>query len=275
MKHILKAGLLSCLLIPLIAASQNGLSTPNKRYLMIVTFDQLESGKNWMCRDRDYIQEPVSGYDEYSQLRKVYFEKYSKHDPSFYIVGPTESVMIYSYREKGAWGWGCESRRALYILVRSSLNDCKKDMDAAYQKSPDKFLSTPNPVFQWQGNGAARERIMDVDGLVCRFIAGKGSNDSPYIFAELRNSKKNMTALVAIELGNGIIVYEDIPPGNLVKRKIENKTLSIQVLFRPDTEPKPKTGLIELMKKVIRSHVTNEGGLIETNQKTGSMGVRG
>lgn len=262
--------------LPHLLFSQEKTSSPKKKYLMITTFDKIEPNKNWMCRDRDFIQEPISGYEEYLSRRKDIIEKYIKQNYGITVIEPNQAVIVWSYLTPGGTGWGCQSQMALGLKVASNLELCKKAMDASYQENHKKYLSSPQIVFQWEGSGAAREKIVDIDGLVCNFIASKDASKNEYIFAQFTNPKPNMIALAIIELSDGTILYEDIPTGRLNK-KIDSKSINIRVLFRPNSEPKPQKTYIDKIKEIVKRNITVEDGLIETKktEALGQMGVRG
>jgi hypothetical protein len=259
-----------------LCCSISNFAQDEKPCLLIVIYDNPQSGKTGVCSNRAYFQEKVENYAEYLERQKVLSPQYNKKNVNFRYIASDESVVIYEY-QKRVVGWGCFIN-VVNIKVGKTVESCQESLEKSMLQYPNDFASTPKKVFERQVKIAPpkKEYIEDFDGVKGVFYVIKKENTSDdFIIAKLTNTKQNLIAMAMIKTADGNVVYEDIAPQGTIVKKYLTTALDIQVLYRPNDQPKPSVGTINYVKEKLRSFVVDKDKLKIKKWDATCMCVRG
>ena len=266
------------LLLPIWMWGQSG-------YQLVATYELMEPGRSWMCRNYTFIQEDVIDLKAFETRRKELLTQYKDQSILVRLVSPDEAVMVFEY-DKTISGWNC-TKKVVAIRIGKDLASCQRQIDEDVRTWPNDYKSPPKSIFQRGPSSATGTQVVkqNWDGVEIEYTyISKGENDR-FVVIKAKNTLADKTAVI----GQFLIVNSKqevamkpvqqlfLNPGERTVFKLDAKgdyKLGLQLV--PPQKKNEPFSVIQWVKEQIRSQVTKDGYIYDTKKgKIASIGVRG
>ncbi|MBI3111408.1 MAG: hypothetical protein HYZ01_07540 [Ignavibacteriales bacterium] len=236
-------------------------------YHFVGFYQKPEAGKSYWCADSFMEEKGLANRDEYSRVRKAFFDAHKKESPATHLLTPDNAALVYEFR-KPLPGFNCIPN-ALGIVTGADVEGATRQLAKRIAEHPKSYASKPRIIFTWKGGEYKKTVVRTYDGVEIKFTSAKASAGKTAVFAQGKNTSTDNTAVVVLTMdgkpsGKPILV----PPGGRFNHNL-GKGENVSVDVRYISHEEASTGVIDFIKSTIRDWITVKDGRMKPTRDTG------